>query len=232
MIGVLDQENLISQGIRTSQIVQGVPDVDALGSCVANAATAALAALLPVHRLHELGMTTTSPAAAEAWAIALYHQVTGLTGDSASEWPPSDCGSSGAAVCQFLEYLGILRGHQVAHGAENILSLMQASGLIVGQPFLNAWEIPGPGGFIDGDGSVTSLQEQIRGGVAGGHETYWQAIERIAYDAHGAVAPAGTVIRFRNSWGPSWGDHGCAYAHLSTFVALGHWCDFRALDPA
>ena len=40
-VPVLNQKNLLAQGIKTSEMFDGVADVDALGSCTANAATAA-----------------------------------------------------------------------------------------------------------------------------------------------------------------------------------------------
>ena len=71
-------------------------------------------------------------------------------------------------------------GDLIAHGADNICSLLQTGGLLVGQPFLNAWMTPNAQGFIDGNGSASELEAQIRQGVAGGHETFLSAIEHIA----------------------------------------------------
>ncbi len=229
-IPVLDQENLIEQGMDTSTLIPGARKVGALGSCEANATTAALAATLSPQRVAELGLGV-SAVTDEEFAISLYHQLTDLTGDPAKEWPPADCGSSGLYACQYLEQKQIISGHEIAHGPEDILSLMQTGGLIVGQPFLNAWEEPGPDHFIDGDGSAATLEEQIRGGVAGGHETYWRAIVDIKRDLLGRIDPFKTIIRMRNSWSTSWADGGEAYLHLSTYVALGHFCDFRQLNP-
>lgn len=231
-IPVLDQSDLDTQGIMVSQIVPGAKNVTALGSCVANASTAGLSTVLPTGALASLGINA-DPVADEKFAIGLYHDLTMLTGDPASEFPPQDCGSSGLYSCQYLEAKGIITGHKIAHGAQNILSLMQGNGLIVGQPFLNAWEDPsGPDYFIDGDGSLGQLAADIQGGVAGGHETYWSAIEHLALDALGRVDPYNTIIRFRNSWSASWADSGSAYAHLSTYMALGSYCDFRQFEFA
>lgn len=227
-IPVLDQQNLRAQGIDVAAVVPGGGNVDALGSCVANATTAALADVLTSYQLTQLGIGQDA-AADEEFAIGLYHAITTQPGTPASgEWPPDDQGSSGLAACTWLEQEGWISSAKIARDAEGIVSLMQHTGLIVGQPFLTAWETPGPDHFIDGDGSMTTLQAQLRGGVAGGHETYWAAVDP-AFTSAGDLDPARTVIRFRNSWGTSWGDHGAAYAHLSTFIALAHWCDFRAL---
>ena len=227
-IPVLDQQDLRQQGIDTASLIPGAAEVDALGSCVANATTAALSAILPDARLTALGIGA-GPVADEEFAIRLYHNLTLLTGNPSSEFPPEDCGSSGLYACQYLEVHGIISGHKIAHGPVNILSLLQQGPLIVGQPYLCAWEDPGSDHFIDGDGSLTTLEYDISGGVAGGHETCLYAIEEIGYDEQGALDPFATVLRFRNSWGSGWADSGSALVHLSTFAALGNYCDFRLL---
>jgi hypothetical protein len=227
-IPVLDQEDLESQGIDVAELIPGAKKVDALGSCVANATTAALSAVLAEGSLSALGIGS-SAVADEEFAIRLYHSLTLLTGNPSTEWPPDDTGSSGLFACQYLESHDIISGHKIAHGPENILSLLQQGPLIVGQPFLNAWEEPDSNHFIDGDGSLETLMADIAGGVAGGHETCVYAIEEIGYDDLGALDLRRTVLRFRNSWSSSWADKGDALVHLSTFAALGSYCDFRLL---
>jgi hypothetical protein len=232
---VLDQEDLLTQGINTATLVPGAQRVDALGSCVPNASVSALGALLSPPQLAAAGIlpspSLASPSDAavidEERAITLYHDMTALTGDAADEWPAVDCGSSGYYACQYLQSKGIISGHKVASGAENICSLMQSGGLIVGQPFFYSWEQPNTFGFIDGNGTQADLQAAMDSGVAGGHETYWEAIENIAFTATGLVDPQRTVIRFRNSWSTSWADQGCARAHLSTFIWLASQVDYR-----
>jgi hypothetical protein len=227
-IPVLDQEDLESQGIDVAQLIPGAKKVNALGSCVANATTAALSAVLPEAKLTALGIGENA-GADEEFAIRLYHSLTMLTGNPSSEWPPEDCGSSGLYSCQYLEAHGIISGHKIAHGAEGILSLLQQGPLIVGQPYLTAWESPeGPDFFVDGDGSLETLAEQIAGGVAGGHETCLFAAEHVEYDDFGYLDPFKTTLMFRNSWG-QWADAGCARIRLSTFAVLGNYCDFRLL---
>ncbi len=226
-IPVLDQEDLIAQGIDTSVLVPGAARAAALGSCVANAGPAALAAAVSPARLAALGLGP-DPVAGEEYAIRLYHAIGQGTPD---DWPPADQGSSGLALCAWLEREGLVAGHRIARDPEAILSLLQAGPVLAGQPFLKAWEEPGPDHFIDGDGSEVTLARQLAGGVAGGHETLITAAERIGYDALGRVDADATVLRFRNSWGAGWADGGSAYVHLSTFAWLMHWCDFRALVP-
>ena len=106
-LAVLEQENFGAQGISTSALVPGAPSVDALGNCVLNAGTAAVSFLgLPAYEkyLNALGLWNTDGTQGEVFAdtqlgeeaaIVAYHGCTDQTGDTASEWPPTDCGSSG-----------------------------------------------------------------------------------------------------------------------------------------
>jgi len=237
---VLDQEDLLAQGIDTATLVPGAAKVDALGSCTANATTVALSNLgdaaffaqATAKLLGGGGVTSyANTKSAEEFAILFYHNCTDQTGDPNTEYPPTDCGSSGPYVVEYAKSLGLIAGDTVAHGAQNIVSLMQTDGLIVGQPWLTAWMEPNAQGFIDGDGSMDNLDAQISQGVAGGHETYWSAIEKLVVTRAGRVDPTKTVIRFRNSWTKNWGDNGSGRVHLSTFMALGQYCDFRQLQP-
>lgn len=232
-VAVLDQEDLLAQGIHTSKLVPGAADVDALGSCVPNTATEALSNALDGAAFTKVtGAAISDAAGAEEYAIRLYHATTDLTGDPSSEWPPTDCGSTGLYVCKELEKTGVISGHRTAHGADNIVSLMQSDGLLVGQPWFNSWFQPDAHGFIDGDGSIAAFEEALASGVAGGHETYWSAIEHLELTATGRVDPAKTIIRFRNHWTASFGDNGSGRVHLSTFVMLGGNCDWRQFTVA
>lgn len=240
-LAVLDQEDLLAQGIRCSRFVPGASDVDALGSCTANATVAATASAGAEHLralFEAVGMVPSSEdavlmgdaVAAEEAAIRFYHLCTDQTATPAQEWPPTDCGSSGPYVVSELERLGLATGDRLAHGADNIVSLMQQGGIIAGLPFLQAWMDPDPDGFfVDGDGSLLTLEAQVEQGVAGGHEVFLSAVEHVEVTETGAVVPEGTVVRFRNSWGPSWGDHGSARFHLSTLAMLGAHADFRLI---
>lgn len=242
-IAVLDQEDLLAQGIRTSQLIKGARNVDALGSCTANTVIEALSNLLTAQRfasnieaLSTMFTSTqtiyTDTITAEKAAIVFYHRCTDQTGQSSEEWPPTDCGSSGPYIVSLCQQLGVASGAKIAHGADNIVSLMQGGGIMCGSPFLNAWEEPNALGFIDGDGSPATLQAQIRQGVAGGHEYFLSAIEKLTLLGTGHVDARNTVVRFRNHWTRSWGDHGSARVHLSTLVSLGGQADFRQLTPA
>lgn len=227
-IPVLDQEDLLAQGIHTSQLVQGVEDVDALGSCTCNAGTASLAERTratgkPTPKLPN-GLTIgTSAAADEAFAIVLYHMVTDQTGDPSQEWPPTDCGSTGLYVCEELERLKLIAGHKAAANAQAMLELLQEGTVIMGAPWFNAWMQPDAHGFVDGNGTPGDLQSAIDSGVAGGHETCITAIEQLSPNV---------VLRVRNSWSSSWGDAGSYRIHLSTLEMLSQDADFKQFRVA
>lgn len=228
-IGVLEQENFDQQNIDTAKIVPGAPKVNALGNCTANAATAALSNVLTQQRFFQVTGCASyeDTRQGEIFAISYYNGETDLTGKPGTEWPPTDCGSSGPYVVQYAEKLGLVTGQKIAHGPQNLVSLLQLDGVMEGGPFLNAWEDPPAGAVVDGNGSVSTLESQVQQGVAGGHETFISAIESLSLTETGVVEPAKTIFRVRNSWGGSWGDSGSFYVHLSTLVALGSYYDFR-----
>jgi hypothetical protein len=200
-IPVLDQEDLDKQGIDVSKLVPGARKVTALGSCTCQAGTAHLAqrytaagrSLLPL-RLRSgdgiLGVTTTSTAAGredEEFAVVLYHRVTTQTGDPASEWPPSDCGSSGYHVCAEAQRLGWTSGYRTGAGVHGALVLLQDGSVMQGAPWFNSWMQPDARGFVDGDGSWDAFQAAAASGVAGGHETLQAGIPQLAQTASGVV---------------------------------------------
>lgn len=231
-IGVLDQEDFGTQGIDTSVIVPGAPKVDALGNCVLNAGTSGLSNILDeVAFLAATGCSSyTDTKTGEVFAIKSYHGCTEQTGQPADEWAAPqwvDCGSSGPYLVEYFKSLKLISGQKIASGAQNLVSLLQTGGICEGGPFLNAWEEPGSDAMVDGNGSASTLEEQIQQGVAGGHETYISAIEKLVLSATGQVEPQKTILRVRNSWSKSWGDAGSFRIHLSTLVALGRYFDFR-----
>lgn len=226
-VPVLDQEDLTSQGIDTAALIAGAAKVDALGSCTANATTVSLAerwktvlGLLPPD-------ITGDAVSDEEYAIRFYHSCTSQTGDPSQEWPPTDCGSTGLYCCKELISQKLIASYKTCSGGQNLVSLLQGGTVIQGTPFFNAWMETDTAGFVDGDGSMDSLQAAIESGVAGGHETCITAVEKLAVTATGKVEAAGTVLRVRNSWGASWGDHGSFRLHLSTLEMLGSNVDFK-----
>lgn len=239
-LGVLDQSDLTTQGIYTSQFIPGCKkDVPELGSCTANTAIEAAAELLEADqfvafcRALVANVTTETCSGyadvvgAERAAIAFYHLCTGQTGSPGEEWPPTDCGSAGPYMYSELKRLGVISGQAIAQAGENLISLLQSGLVCQGSPWFYAAEEPDASGFIDGNGSRSAIETLIRSGVAGGHETSLTAVEKIAFYPTGLVNPSETVIRIRNHWTKSWGDEGCCRVHLSTLEAISSQCDFR-----
>lgn len=241
-LGVLDQSDLLAQGIHASRFIPGCKqDPDALGSCTANATMAELAAVLTeaqflafckqiIHSTYaEHPASFIDVVGAERAAIAFYHVCTDQTGNPGEEWPPTDCGSSGPYIVSEAKRLGVIHGAKIATAGESLVSLMQGGGIMMGSPWLYAWEEPDAHGFVDGNGSSATLEAQIAQGVAGGHETRLAAIEKLVLLPTGHIDARKTIIRDRNSWSESWGDHGCCRFHLSTLIAIGGQSDFRQL---
>jgi hypothetical protein len=231
-IAVLDQEDLLAQGINTSVLIPGAAEVDELGSCTSQANTSALSVALPRQTFFSVtGVTSYEDTKGlEEFSIVFYHDCTDQTGDPSQEWPPTDCGSSGPYVVELDQRRGYVTTERIASGADNIVSMMQTvGGALLGQPFLNDWMEPGADGFVDGNGSLATVQGQIARGVAGGHETYISAIEKLVlYPQSVIVNPWKTIIRLRNSWTRSWGDNGSYRMHLSTIShILAPYCDVR-----
>lgn len=226
-VPVLDQEDLLSQGINTAALIPGAQQVDALGSCTANATTVSVAERwMAVLGKLPPGITA-DPVADEEWAIRFYHATTGQTGDPSQEWPPADCGSTGLYCCHQLIKQGLASSYLTASGPQNLVSLLQAGTVIQGTPWFNSWMEPDSSGFVDGDGSAGALQQAISSGVAGGHETCISAIEKLSLTATGQVNPQNTILRVRNSWSTAFADHGSFRLHLSTLAMLGSNVDFK-----
>lgn len=239
-LGVLDQSDLIAQGIHTSRFIPGCKqDAEALGSCTANTAIEAVAGLLSEQDFVAFCRSLIADKAAETCSdygdvkgaeravIGFYHACTDQTGETNAEWPPTDCGSSGPYMYELLKRLGVISGQKITHAGEGLVSLLQTGIVCVGSPWFYSWEEPDKDGFIDGDGSPAALEAAIRSGVAGGHETSMVAVEKIAFTGMGAIDPQDTIIRTRNHWRVSWGDSGCCRSHLSTWMMLSGQCDFR-----
>lgn len=218
-IPVLDQQNLSEQGIRTSLLVDGAPDVDALGSCTANAAAAALSVLLAPADRQRAGLTALHAGRDEEWAIRLYAEATLVDEYVPYQWPPADCGSSGLGVAKALHARGLIGSYTHALDADALATALQSGPVLLGLPWFNAWFTPGTDGFVD------TVPNWRTSGLAGGHEVCAIALEDVAQDHAGRVIPERTVLRIRNSWGPSWGLGGDFLLRLSTYVALREQVD-------
>ncbi|PZT71495.1 hypothetical protein [Streptomyces sp. AC1-42T] len=224
-IPVLNQQDLYAQGIRTSAVVPGAHDVDAVGSCTANAAAAALSVLLGPDAFDRADLPTTDAVQAEIWAIRLYAEATAVDEFVPYQWPPADSGSSGLGVARALKSRGLISSYTHALNSDTLAAALQEGPVLLGLPWFNAWFTPGPNGFVD------SVPYWRTSGLAGGHEVCAIGLEQVAQYPDGRVIPERTVLRLRNSWGPEWGHDGDFLLRLSTYVALRKQIDAIQLHP-
>ncbi|MFD4397193.1 hypothetical protein [Kitasatospora sp. NPDC058478] len=222
---VLDQQHLLQQGIRTSRIVTGTSDADALSSCTANAATAALSCIASAEYCTAAGLDLEDATAAEEWAIALYSEATRQDEWLTRQWPADDCGSSGLGVARALHARGLINSYVHATTADTLIGLLQHGPVLLGMPWYTAWFQPPSSGNL---GETAGWEAS---GVAGGHEVCATGIEQLGLDAHGRVDPARTVLRVRNSWGASWGLDGDFLLPLTLYTALRREIDAIQLRP-
>lgn len=217
-IPVLDQRHLIGQGISTHLSYGTDTDVDALASCTGNAATALMSILLTRTQAKAAGIDLASSTAAQHYALGLYADATARDVWHDQTWPTQDCGSSGLAVTQVLHERGLITHYEHATSAEELCTLLQHGPVLMGMPWYAAFSNPDPDGFIDADPAWASSP------LEGGHEVCVTALEAVATTGTGGGAgtlmPEYTVIRFRNSWGLCYGDHGDGRMYLSTYLAL------------
>ena len=209
----LDQRNLITQGVSTRAYGLDT-DVDALASCTGNAATALLSVLLTPDRARAAGLSLTDPAAAQHFALGLYADATARDQWNAFTWPDHDVGSSGLGVTQAMHDRGLIARYTHATTAAELCLLLQTGPVLMGMPWHTPFSTPDPAGFVDTDPAWATSP------IEGGHEVCLTALEHVAHTATGGLDPDRTVLRFRNSWGPGWGDHGDGLLRLATYLAL------------
>ncbi|MEU7338720.1 hypothetical protein [Streptomyces sp. NPDC007074] len=214
-VPVLDQQDLLAQGIRTSQIVDGADDVDALGSCTANSATALVSILQDADTLNTAGLDVSDAVAAERWAIGLYSDATHHDQWMEQAWPSDDCGSSGLGVAKALRSRGLVDQYGHATTALELCRDLQNGPVLMGTVWYEAWFSPvGSSALLD---DIPGWQDSP---VAGGHEVCITALEDLALDDSGHLDPARTILRVRNSWSASWGDAGHFRMSLAVYEAL------------
>lgn len=212
-IPVLDQRNLLAQGIRTAEAYGLDEDVDALASCTGNAATALLSILLTPEQARAASLNLAGAAMAQHFAIGLYADATSCDKWSALTWPTEDVGSSGLGVAKALRNRGLIDQYGHATTAEELCTFLQTGPALMGLPWHTAFSDPDQQGFID------TCPAWADSPLEGSHEVCVTALEGVA-QVDGALDPDHTVFRFRNSWSSSWGDHGDGRFRLSTYLAL------------
>ncbi|WP_406516367.1 hypothetical protein OH809_45130 (plasmid) [Streptomyces sp. NBC_00873] len=212
-IPVLDQQNLIAQGIYTSRDYGLDDDVDALSSCTGNAGTALLSILLSKEQATGAGLDTDDATAAEHYAIGLYADATERDQWQDANWPSQDVGSSGLGIAKVLRDRGLIDQYGHATTAEELCTLLQTGPALMGLPWFSSFSEPDASGFVDADPAWASSP------LEGGHEVCVTALEAVAVE-DGVLQPDRTVLRFVNSWGAAWADHGSGRLSLSTYLAL------------
>ena len=213
-IPVLNQTNLIAQGIHTAEQYGLEQDVDALASCTGNAATALLSIILSPALAAAAGLETDNATAAEHFAIGLYADAT--TEDKWQDlvWPSQDCGSSGLGIAKVLRNRGLIDQYGHATSSAQLCTLLQTGPVLMGLPWYASFtQTADPYGFVDADPAWAESP------LEGGHEVCVTALEDVAY-IDGALDPDRTVLRFVNSWSSSWADYGSGRLTLRTVRTL------------
>lgn len=153
--GVLDQGNLLAQGIHTTELVGASLDADALGSCTGNAAAGAMNTT-PLRRGRKLYDETD--------AIRFYSWAS-LNDAYDGGYPDQDTGSSGLAVGMALVRDKVISRVEHAFGLEHTLGALMLNSALLGIPWRNDMFRPNEHGFVTNTG-----------GLAGGHEIVLHAV--------------------------------------------------------
>jgi hypothetical protein len=202
-VPVLDQEDLLAQGIHTSQLFQGVEDVDALGSCTGNSGTELISILHDADTLRDAGLDVTDAVAAEKWAIGLYSDGTHRDQWHDAAYPSQDCGSSGLGIAKALRSRGLIDQYGHATTALEFARDLGHGPFLMGTAWPKAWFEP-----VTRSALLDDIPNWEKSPIAGGHEICVTALEDVVFDSTGELDYARTIIRLRNHWTKSWGDDG------------------------
>lgn len=163
-----------------------------LGSCTGNAAAGWLGTDDSVRKGYEhLGDGTPVD---ETLAIALYSEATKID-PYPGTYPPTDTGSDGLSVTKALKARGLVDTYGHAFSLDALYAGLQAGPVLWGTTWYESMFDTESDGHIKVD---------LRSGVAGGHEIYFDQLEM---DSSGNVQR----LWITNSWDTSWGVSGRAY---------------------
>ncbi|MCX4885853.1 hypothetical protein [Streptomyces sp. NBC_00847] len=214
-VPVLDQQDLLAQGIRTSEMFQGTDDVEALGSCTGNAGTELVSVLHDAKTLKSAGLDVTDSVGAEKWAIGLYSDASHRDQWLDQTWPNIDCGSSGLGVAKALRSRGLIDQYGHATTGLEFCRDLQHGGLLAGMPWHQAWFEP-----VGASALLDDIPDWDKSPIAGGHELCVTALEKVRTTATGRLDHKNTIIRLRNHWTRSWGDNGSFRMSLDIYRRL------------
>lgn len=134
----------------------------------------------------------------EADAVALYAAAT-LVDTIPGSYPPDDTGSSGLAVAKVLKKEKTIHSYKHAFSAQAAMRALRSGPFMLGMNWYEGFDKP----------TGTNATIEIAGGIRGGHEI---VITEIDVERQ--------LLRFPNSWGTDWGDHGYATMSFATFERL------------
>jgi hypothetical protein len=118
------------------------------------------------------------------------------------EWPPDDEGSSGLGAAKAAKTAGYIERYEHTFSFAEFQAALQTQPLIVGTYWTDSMFYPDSRGIVT-PGPLTTQN------IAGGHE----------YCALG-IDYENKLLKFRNSWGKSWGLSGNFYVSFQDFATL------------
>lgn len=221
-VPVLDQEDLLAQGIRTSQMYAALPDLDALGSCGGNTGTELASAILTEAEARDHGLDVTDTVAAEKYAIGVYSDATARDRWHDVQFPTDDCGTSGLAIVKVLRTRGICDQYGIATTAEEFARDLGKGPLAFGTPWYQAWFSP-----VTANALLDDIPDWEDSPVAGGHLITATALEDVHFTPGGDLDLKRTIVRLRNHWSSSWADNGSFRVSLALYQRLRDQIDLH-----
>ena len=155
---------------------------------------------------HELAaLPTAIPGLSQRFADALYNRAQQL-----DEWPGEAYeGTSGLGGAKACCERGYYKEYRWAFGADDALQAISHHGPVVcGLPWLESMFSPRPSGLLE-----------VHGNEAGGHEILARG-NLLSARLKGEGSKPLHLVRFRQSWGTSWGVAGDCYMLADDFAAL------------
>lgn len=112
-------------------------------------------------------------------------------------------GTSVNAGAKIMRKLGLITAWRWCFSVDEVIQALMAGPVVLGIPWYSGM-YEAPGGIL-----------KVTGSRVGGH-----CILARAYKKAGTIFPDEPAIGLFNSWGPSWGEKGCAWIRVSEFKRL------------